>query len=351
MVGAELAGNFKARAVLRGARHDDEGRAGLLADHGLRQALLPRPLDEHGRVVAHAAVEERPFDSVRHRRHEARELRAHPRGDMVHDGVPRQVDVLREAAPQMRGPARGGVAVADGIRVVAPVGVLAMTVLAEVAPLALAARDVVLDEDEVAFLESLAAREFAPRLGDVADVLVAHDHGLARRRCLVELHAGAAAAGDFHLHQRRVLGNVRHRKFLELGLARARANGRQYLFQLVVPFLSARSIRSSSLARASPSHRRLRHAFLRLQSFAGASLNGMPEGNTTATERTFMWAGSRPGGVAPFAASSFAARIRRWRAMMMPLSVETRFSLVRSTIGPISSWMLESCIAKPATPL
>jgi hypothetical protein len=71
----------------------------------------------------------------------------------------------------------GGVAVADAVRVGAPVGVLAVAVLALVAPLALAAHHVVLDEDEVAFLETLAPGELAARLGDIADVLVAHDHG------------------------------------------------------------------------------------------------------------------------------------------------------------------------------
>ena len=37
--------------------------------------------------------------------------------------------------------------------------------------------------------------------------------------------------------------------------------------------------------------------------------------------------------------------------MMMPLSVETRFSFVRSTIGPMLSWSDASCIPMPSTPL
>src|SRR5437870_189848 len=43
-----------------------------------------------------------------------------------------------------------------------------------------------------------------------------------------------------------------------------------------------------------------------------------------------------PGGVSPFSIA-FSARSSRCRAMMMPLSVETRFSLVRSMIGPMLS--------------
>src|SRR3954468_4052101 len=94
-----------------------------------------------------------------------------------------------------------GVAIADAFRVVAPVGVLAMAVLPGVAPLALAARHVVLDEDEIALLEALARRELAAGFGDIANVLVAHDGGLAVRRVLVELDVGAANAADLHFHQ------------------------------------------------------------------------------------------------------------------------------------------------------
>ena len=75
VVGAQLLRHLQARRILRGAGDDDERGAGLLADHGLRQALLARALDQHGRVVADAAVEERPLDAVRHRRDEARRAR------------------------------------------------------------------------------------------------------------------------------------------------------------------------------------------------------------------------------------------------------------------------------------
>ena len=81
------------------------------------------------------------------------------------------------------------------------------------------------DEDEVAFLETLAAGEFAAGLGDDADILVAHDHRGIGRRMLVELDIGAADAADFHLHQRAVLRDVGHRIFPNLGLARTHANG------------------------------------------------------------------------------------------------------------------------------
>ena len=165
--------------------------ARLLADHRLRQALLARALDQHGRVVADAAVEQRPLDAVRHRRHEPGELGRDALRHAMHDRVPRQEDIMREAAPEMRRLLGRGVAIADRIGIVAPVGVLAMPVLAEMAPFAFAACDIMLDEDEIAFLEALALREFAARLGDRADILVPHDDaarasadaGKASRRC------------------------------------------------------------------------------------------------------------------------------------------------------------------------
>src|SRR5215467_683969 len=98
----------------------------------------------------------------------------------MHDRIPGKVDVLRKAAPQMRGFLGGRIAVADAVRIVAPVGVLAMPVLPLMTPLALAAHDVVFDEDEIALLEALTPRELAPGLGDDADILVPHDHRRVR---------------------------------------------------------------------------------------------------------------------------------------------------------------------------
>src|SRR5262245_65737290 len=97
---------------------------------------------------------------------------------MVHDRIPGQVHILGEAAPEMRRLFVGRVAIADGVRVGAPVGVLAMPVLAEMAPLALAAHDVVLDKDEVPLLEALAAGGLATRLAGEVDIPVLHDGGL-----------------------------------------------------------------------------------------------------------------------------------------------------------------------------
>src|SRR5262249_61414227 len=95
--------------------------------------------------------------------HQPREFGRDALGHVVHDGVPGKVDVVRKAAPEMGRLLGRGVAVADSVGVAPPVGVLAMTVLAEMTPLALAAGDVVLDEHQVTLLEPLAAGEFSAR--------------------------------------------------------------------------------------------------------------------------------------------------------------------------------------------
>src|SRR5579864_9377041 len=98
----------------------------------------------------------------------------------------------------MRGHTGRCIAIADGVGVVTPVRVFAVTVLAPMTPLALAARDVVLQEYQVPLLESLAFGERAAGPGDVPDVLMAHDHRSARRRFPVQPHIGSADPGDLH---------------------------------------------------------------------------------------------------------------------------------------------------------
>jgi len=84
----------------------------------------------------------------------------------------------------------------------------AVTVLADVIPLTVAARKVVLEEDQVAFRKSLVPRELATDLCEPADVLVAHDERRAPKRQLVLADVGAAH-GDFHFQERGVRRQVR----------------------------------------------------------------------------------------------------------------------------------------------
>src|SRR4051812_23737369 len=114
---------------------------------------------------------------------------------MMHDRVPRKVYVLGKTAPQVRRLFRRGIAVADTVGVIPPVGVFAMTVLATVTPFAFAAHDIVLDEHQVALLEALAPGELAACLGDIADVFVAHDYRALGRGMRIQLDVGAADAG------------------------------------------------------------------------------------------------------------------------------------------------------------
>src|SRR5204863_8740615 len=100
-----------------------------------------------------AGVVERPLDPVRERGRDPGELRRHRLWNAMDDAVPRQEHVLREAAPQVVRFLARRVAVAARVLVRAPVGRLAVAVLADATPLAPVARDVVLDEDAVALAE------------------------------------------------------------------------------------------------------------------------------------------------------------------------------------------------------
>src|SRR5579863_9047157 len=127
------------------------------------------------------------------------------------------------------------VAVAYGIRVVAPVRVFAVAVLAQVAPFALAAHDVVLHENQIAFLEAFAPGELTTHFSDVTDIFVAHDHGsFGRRRC-IHLHVSSTNPADFHPEQSAILRNFRHGEVADLRHARTDSYGCEYLFQTLLP--------------------------------------------------------------------------------------------------------------------
>src|SRR5262245_9151879 len=82
---------------------------------------------------------------------------------------------------------------------------------------------------------------------------------------------------------------------------------------------------------------------------AAPSLKLTFSGSTIEAERTAWVFGSSPSGALPCCAASAALR-RRTRAMITPLSVEVRFSFVRSWIGPMLSCTAASCMAMVRTP-
>src|SRR5437868_4448146 len=63
-------------------------------------------------------------------------------------------------------------------------------------------------------------------------------------------------------------------------------------------------------------------------------MNDSACGSTIAAERTRWCAGSAPGGVVPSSRSASTAFRSFWRALMIPVSVETSRSFSRLTIGP-----------------
>src|SRR5260370_9224541 len=95
-----------------------------------------------------------------------------------------------------------------------------MAGLGEVTTFAFAAHDVVLDKNQIAFFKSFAPGELAAGFGDVADILVAHDHGSLGRRRLVHLDVSSADAADFHLEQSAIGRTIRHGAIANLRFVR-----------------------------------------------------------------------------------------------------------------------------------
>ena len=93
-----------------------------------------------------------------------------------------------------------------------------MPVFTLMAPLALHAGHVVLDEYQVALLNTLTLLEQLAGLCDVPDVLVAHDDMLVLLGLLVHFHVRATNTRDHDFHQRGILGHVRHRVLPHLHL-------------------------------------------------------------------------------------------------------------------------------------
>src|SRR5258708_38743063 len=115
-----------------------------------------------------------------------------------------------------------GVAIADSVGVEAPIGVLTVTGLSQMAPLAFAAHDVMFHEYQVPFLEAFAPGELPAGLGDVANILVTHNHGgVLRRWWLRQLNISPANARDLHLHQGTILQDLRHWEFADLDFTRS----------------------------------------------------------------------------------------------------------------------------------
>src|SRR5262249_11670706 len=160
--------------------------------------------DKDRGIVPHIAIEQRPFDAVRHRSDQTRKFGRYAFRHVMYDRVPRQIDILREAAPQIRSLLSRRITVADCLGIGTPIGVLTMPVLARMAPLALSTADIVLDEDKIAFFEPFALRKVPSRLGNSANILMPHDNRGIRWRMFVQLHVGSADTSNLHLHERGV---------------------------------------------------------------------------------------------------------------------------------------------------
>ena len=181
--------------------------------------MLARPLDQHRRVVADPAVDQRPLDAVGQRGHQPgqlgrdrREPCARPRSragtsagrSRPTGGTGGRRWCIRSAArrgwcasrsPRSAGTARGGTTRTAGRGRSAP-------------------------RTRGRPRRPLAVREGRPGLHDHADILVAHDDRGGVRRLRVHLHVRAADAGDLDFQQRTVGRDRGRRELPQLGGAR-----------------------------------------------------------------------------------------------------------------------------------
>src|SRR5204863_519334 len=177
-----------------------------------------------------AAVEESPLYAVGHGCRDAGFLGRQSIRHLVQHGVERQIHVVAESAPQARSNVGRRVAISDGFRVVEPLGRRAVPVLSDVIPLAMAAGEVVLQEDKISLFQAFVRRESPSDPGEVAHVLVPHHQRATAQRQSVLAHIRPADARDLDLHQRRVIRNRWEVQFAELSRGRTDLQRGQYFF-------------------------------------------------------------------------------------------------------------------------
>src|SRR5439155_13250500 len=155
-------------------------------------------------------------------------------------------------------------------------------------------------------------------------------------------------------------GESRHRRFAG-GIERDDAyRARQRVRRLHAEARFGRRIHARGFAHHGHGHARLQfQGYTEAGATAGRainasrapSVNGTSGGRTIAADRTFWCSGSTPGGTTAVSVSAFTARSSRVRAMMMPLSVDTRVSVVRATMVPMLLWSDAFCIDRPSKAL
>jgi hypothetical protein len=95
----------------------------------------------------------------------------------------------------------------------------------------MAARQVVLQEDEVAFLQAFVRRERLSHPGETTDVLVPHHQRAIAQRQSVLRHVGPAHARHFHFHQGGIVGKRRQIQLAQLCGRGADLHGGQQFFR------------------------------------------------------------------------------------------------------------------------
>ncbi len=204
---------------MRQANGDDAVGPRCLGRQDAGQPGLARPHHHHRLAWARPAVEPRPLEAVADRDRHRGDMGRHAFGHAVQHAARMHVEIAAIAAPQSRPHGQAGRSIADGAGQPA-VGRRAGAELARAAIIAMAAWEIFLQRDPIAFLRAPAfGRLRADRL-DHADHFVAQD---ARAGPVGKIHrpVAAAHAGRLDPEQAGVRRDGGKRNRPERGFARA----------------------------------------------------------------------------------------------------------------------------------
>ncbi len=183
------------------------------------EAVLARSLDEHCVAEADAAVAAGELDAVAHGDERGRERCGHVGRHLMDHRVGMDVDVLGVAAPERR-PHRQRRRAVPEASLGAGLGARTVAEQLRAAPLAGAARHVLLDGDAIAFPDAPSLRRRLADPGNDSDVFVAHDLRVVRG-AIADARVAAADAAGLDAQQATVVRQRRDVDLAQLELVRA----------------------------------------------------------------------------------------------------------------------------------
>ncbi len=237
---AKAPGNFEPVCVARQSDHHNVFCAGSFRGNHTAAALLSRTKDHERLAGSDAGIEKRPLKAIAQRQGHRRDMWWNMGGQAVKYGSWMQIEKLTVSAVKTRRDIQFCRAVADAIRVEV-IGLEAGAILAIAAIFAVAAREIFLQRDIVAFFDAPTRLCNRSKLLDISDDLMAKNTGDKFVAGVFAPVAAAYPACD-NAQQPGVRTDFRQRKFAQLSMPRRGHHSRQ----------SFGSAHCRSLSRSSP---------------------------------------------------------------------------------------------------